>query len=259
MIEAGVALHARGDRQGRGMILRPPQDGGIERPLMQIVEGRVGGRGRHHLAAARDQGIGQGQKAMIGLARREDPQRRHVNHCRGQGGPARREGGLALDHLLPGDGGTHQMFQPQGGLHGVGRRRHDDVRPGRRRIAIARAHGHHRQASRQDGVVQGGDRGRHAGSARIDDGRLDRQVGQAGEGGGQGPGRDRGPAQGVEPLAQGPDQIVVRRDNQNTRIETQTLSPWPRSNNTEHASSEPRATIARAGARTQRRSGECRG
>jgi len=68
VIQTRVPLHARGDGQGGGVILGAPQDGGVERPLMQIVEGGVGRRRGDHLAAEVGQGIGQGEEMPVRLA-----------------------------------------------------------------------------------------------------------------------------------------------------------------------------------------------
>ena len=77
------------------MVLGTPEDHGVERPLMQIVEGRVRRRGRHHLATALGQGVGQGYEMPVRLAGGQHPQGCGVDPREHQRLPPGSEGRLA--------------------------------------------------------------------------------------------------------------------------------------------------------------------
>ncbi len=221
MVEAGVALHARGDGQRRRMILGAPQHGGVERPLVQIVEGGVGRRRGDNVAAERRQGVGEGEEPTVGLARGEDAQRRLIGFGDRQRIAPGREGGLSQGDFLLGDRGADQMFEPERGLGRVRRRRHRDLDRSRLPPDRLRTDGEHRQAAGGHRPAHRLDAGLGVGDAAVEDDRLERPVDQDLHRASQRARRHRPPADGVETLAQGPDQAIVRGDDQNARIGSQ--------------------------------------
>ena len=218
VIQARVALHSRGDRQGRGVVRRAPQNSGVERGLVQIVEGRVGRGGSDDLGALGHQGVGQGQETGVDAAGDQHLQRLRLAVAQIQRGAADGEGLLAQAEFFFGDRGAHQMLEAQGGLGRMGGLRGRQIDAG----------GRGRRADRDDGQAAVSGCGRQelrellgVWMAQIDDGRLDRIVGQGGGCSRQAAGRQRAPANGVEALAKRAKTIIGLSDNQNTRNQAQ--------------------------------------
>ncbi|MNE29211.1 hypothetical protein D3C80_1226860 [compost metagenome] len=226
MVEAGVPLHARGDRQGWRMLLPTPQHGSVERPLVQIVEGGIGRRRRNDLGARRRQGVGHGQETAIRRACRQNLQGRFAQIGRVQGHAVGGEGRLPHAELFFGDPGTRQLFQPQGGLGRVRRGRHRQIHVAA--LDLAGADHENRQVARRGGLPQPGHDRLPLQPAYVDDGGVDRHVLQHQYGRVQRPRRHRGPSQLIQPLAQRADQDVISSDDQYARIGIQKslLKAW---------------------------------
>ena len=219
MVEAGVAAHARGDGQGLVGVVAGPQHHGVERALVQIVEGRIGREGAHHLCAAAGERIGQGQELRRRLADGQHAERRGVDVGGLEGAVLLGEGFLAELVLLLGHGHPHQVLQAQDRLGRMQRRGQDQVEI--QILIIGRADGHHGQAARRAGGLQPPRQGAglRPAAVQIDDRRLDLEVGQGRDARIGPPGGDRAPAEAVEPLGQRTGQSIVSRDDQDTRLD----------------------------------------
>ncbi len=186
VIEPGVAPHARGDRQRLGLVLAAPQHHRVERPLMQIVEGGIGGEGSDHLGAAAAERIGQGQELRRRLADGQNLEAHATLFRQVQPTALVGEGLFAELELLFRDGGAKQGFKSEGHLDGIGRRGEGEVEN-----LLPQAVGggvpdrHHRQTAGRGGGLQAlGDGDRLvAGALQIDDRRFHRQVAHGGQGG----------------------------------------------------------------------------
>ena len=227
--QAGVAPHAGRDRQGFLLVVAGPQHHGVEGPLVQIVEGRIGGEGAHHVGPAAGQGVGQGQELRGRLADRQDAERLGLRLGQVQPAAAIAEGGEAQLELLLGDGGADQGLQAQHGLGRMQRRRQGQVEGLAVGLRARLADGDHRQAARGHGGLQSTRQrlGVGPGAFQVDDHRFDIEIAQGGEGGvgttrGDGP-----PAELVEPFGQRPGPRIVARHDQDSGVHRQ-LKPPPR-------------------------------
>ncbi len=220
VVEAGVAPHAAGDRQGLGVGLPRPQHHRVEALLVQIVEGGVGGQRRRRLGPEGGEGVGQGQELGRRLAHGQDLERRLGDDRARQGAAAVGEGGAAEFELLFGYRSADQGLQAQGRLQRVQGRAERQVEGAAAPLRVRPAERHHRQAARAALRPQPpGQRERGlVPFVPLHQHRLDRQVRQGGQGGVAVAGGDRAPAQPVESLGQGRRQPVVGRDDQDPGV-----------------------------------------
>ncbi|MNN52053.1 hypothetical protein D3C81_1667290 [compost metagenome] len=124
------------------------------------------------------------------------------------------EGRLPQAEFFFSNPGARQLFQPQGGLSRMRRRRHHQIDL----VDLAAPDHQDRQVSRRGGVSQSGDDGLTFQPARFDNSGVDRQVLENRFGGAQRPRRHRGPSHLVQPLAQRADHDVINSDDQYARI-----------------------------------------
>ena len=203
------------------MVLCTPQDYGVERPLMQIVEGRVGSRCRHYLTTAFCQGVGQGYEMPVRLACSQHAQGHAVDARDRQRLPPGSEGRLAQRDLLLCNGGADHILEPQGRLGGVRGSGHHDIDQPRFPGRCIRINHENRQAARDHRSAKGTDAVGGIRQARVEDHGFQRPVDQGLNCTGQGTGGQGAPAERVQALAQGADKAVVRCDDQYARIGTQ--------------------------------------
>ena len=200
------------------MVLGAPQDGGVERAFVQIVESGVGGGRSDDLDAGGGEGVGQGQKPALGHAGGQDAQRRPFAAAGLQINAASGEGGAAQMEFFFGYRGAGHLLQPQRRLGGVGRQRHGQIRV--HDGTARRADNHDRQTARLGRRPQP----RHdvvGERIEIDHGGVQREVLQDSLGRRQVASGDGGPAEGVQPSHQRPEPTVLGRQDQYTRIESQ--------------------------------------
>ncbi len=220
MEQARVAPHPRRDRQGLGLVLPAPQHHRVERALVQVVEGGIGGERAHHLGPGAGQGVGQGEEL-----RRRLPYRQHTV---GTVGLVRQLQTLAalgeclepqLEFLF-GDRRAHQRVEAQRQLGRIDRGGQHQVEGVALLAGIRLADGDDRQAARRAGRLQPpreGD-GVLAGALGVDDGGFEGEVGVGGEGGVRTASGDRTPPKVVQAAGKRLSQVVVPGDDQNAGV-----------------------------------------
>ena len=247
VIEARVPLHARGDGQGRRMVRRAPQNRRVKGAFVQIVEGGVGRRRRHHLGSASRKGVRQGDEPVIRGAGDQDANRAWIGHAGVQGRAVLREGRLPQAELLLGDGGANQLFDAQGGLGRMRRFGHRQIKRPGNEARRHRADGDDGQTPGAGRESQGLGKGVDLRVTGIEDRRFQLEVRQRGHRAGARTGRHRAPAQRVQPAAQGADPLIRLGDDQNAWIRTQNrrlplrdrTAATPRTEQADHTDAAP--------------------
>ncbi len=187
---------------------------------MQVVEGGVGGEGAHDVRAGAGEGVRQGQKLRLRLADGQDAEGALGLLRRGQGTAVLAEGLAAKLELLLGDGHSGQGLQPQGGLGRVQGRGEGEVKTAGRG-PCRRANGDHWQMARGACGLEPSRQGQRVlgASRRIDDGDLDFQIAEGGDGRVGAAGGDGAPTQPVQPFGQGAHQGVILGDDEDAGMQ----------------------------------------
>ncbi len=221
VIEARVAAQARGDGQRLLRIVARPEHHGVEDPLMQVVEGRIGGEGPHDVRPVAQQGVVQRQELRRRFADRQHAIGADVDLRRVELAAELGESFRAEIELLLGDGRPDQGLKPHRGLGRMqrGGQRHVEAVGFQDRIRIA--DGDDRQAARRTGRLETPReaQGFFAHAAQVDNRPFDLQVRDGRDGGEAPTGCDRAPAKPVQSLGEGTRQGVVARNNQNARLD----------------------------------------